>query len=141
MARGWRLVLAIVVVALTCLAFSGVSTDRQLSAVSKAQSLRGAFQRRVSDDSIYAFDIDGMAQTFRCTFCSFHFRNVAKGEKMTLHVHRQRILAIERDNGEGWSEETAEPRRRRRLATWLGLLGLLGLSVAIWKCRQPGTPS
>ncbi len=103
--------------------------------------MRATFLQRTSDDSIYAFDIDGMEQTFRCTFCSFYFRNVTKGEEMTLRAYRQRILAIERDNGERWNEETAAPIRWRRLALWLGLLGIAGLSGVLWRRRQSGIPS
>lgn len=138
-ARSWRLALAIAVTGLLYAGLASISAERELPDASKAQSLRGIFQRRASDDSIYAFEVDGMAQTFRCSFCDFHFRNVTKGEKMTLRVFRQRILAIERDNGERWSEETAAPTRRRRLAMWLGLLGVAVSAMAIWRSRRLGS--
>lgn len=88
-------------------------------ALAPASAVLGVYQGRARDDSIYAFDVDGVRRTYRCSFCPFYFKELTRGDTVTIYASGSVVTAIESPGGQIWSEKSVRSRR------WLRATGVI----------------
>lgn len=98
---------------------------RAVQAQDQPTTVRGVYHGRVSDDAIYAFDVEGLRRTYRCTFCPFYFAEVKRGDSMELHVKRSVITSVVMSDGRVLNDKNARSRRYSWAIKVLLIAGLL----------------
>ena len=84
---------------------------------------------------IYAFKMDGLRRTFRCTFCLYS--EMRPGDRVHIESTDGRITSVLMENGRLITTESVAPRRRKWHALALLLLALAAVGRALIKRRSP----
>jgi len=90
----------------------------------------GIYEDRASADVIYAFEVDGLRRTFRCTFCPFYLTEANRGDYMRLRINGSVIEEIITPNGMILSERSVGSRR----VLWsIEVILIIGLMMVVIK--------
>jgi hypothetical protein len=88
-----------------------VFTGQEVHANDQLTTLIGIYEGRASADVIYAFEVDGLRRTFRCTFCPFYLTEANRGDYMKLRINKSIIEEIIMPNGITLNERSLGSRR------------------------------
>jgi hypothetical protein len=88
-----------------------VFAGQEVHAHDQLTTVTGIYEGRASADVIYAFEVDGLRRTFRCTFCPFYLTEANRGDYMKLRINKSIIEEIIMPNGITLNERSLGSRR------------------------------
>lgn len=107
-----------------------VFTGQEVHAHDQLKTVMGIYEDRASADVIYAFEVDGLRRTFRCTFCPFYLTEANRGDYMRLRINGSVIEEIITPNGMILSERSVGSRR----VLWsIEVILIIGLMMVVIK--------